>query len=148
MSDVSDLPQTQAPAAKPTLRVLLLLRYGATDGEALAAHVKPHFDRLLPDWDAHVVDSGTAFRAAQPHIGSRFDAWIRYATSEVTAAGPTFHAFAVLDSVVGHATGQIVRDGAVHKRPTLYVNLAANLAGTVASVEAMPGGKLHDWKLL
>jgi NADP-dependent 3-hydroxy acid dehydrogenase YdfG len=130
-----------------TIRLLLLTRYGEGSEEAADA-VQAIAAAMWPNANVVVEDAGSAFKAHRGAFGGSFEGWIRFAASDVSAAGPTYHAVAVLSDTVGHASGQIVQMGAAHGRLAYRFNLASNTWAVVRGVSPVDGSARHDWAVL
>lgn len=155
----------------PSLRLLLLLRYGERHIDEKLRAVTTWAVRAWPQHAMSVVDSSSEFAASRSRHHGKMTPWIRYACYEQHSDGtPAFHAFVSLDTVVGHATGIIVQHGLSTGRYTYVLDWptveAAQYEGftgcpfdfsvdcervqTVTGVVALPSGaaERHDWRLV
>lgn len=153
----------------PSLRLLLLLRYGERHIDEKLRAVTSWARDAWPEHAVTVIDSGSEFKRTQSTHHGKMTPWIRYVCYEQHSDGtPVFHAFAVLDPVVGHATGVIAQHGLSTGRYTYVLDWplveAADREGftgcpfdfasacgrvqTVTGVDALPGAGRHDWRLV
>lgn len=132
---------------KPLLRVLLLLRYSEED-DGKSQATQTIMQTMWPDHAIEVTDSATAFKAAKGQAHG-FAGWVRYAATDVSAAGPTFHAFAIVDPVLGFTSGEIIEMGGAHARPCFLIDLVNRAWTQVTKLEAcVSTKKKHDWRVV
>lgn len=153
----------------PSLRLLVLLRYGERYIQEHRAAVTAWAQYAWPQHAVTVLDSTTEFQSTRSVHGGRMNAWIAHVVRSIAADGsPSFHAFATLDPVVGHATGVIVQQGMSTGRTTYLLTWPevehAGTEGftgcpwdfaqpcerfqTVTGVEPLTGVGRHDWRLV